>query len=197
MDPMPSLVPHRYSYVSKQKLPYQTYPCRWQIRHISNLLPFKMQLSDSSEALGSNWSKGGLGTWDISDSMSSKSLLTLLLSGALKPLVPWSLIFWGSWWDFQKCEIFTREDCSDMSINQQKVFISQPMTTLCVWDPRVALNLSQGELLRKINYKTTRTTKTMSFVLWWHTSVNKNNSQMQNSRLQKERLVDLVTFLEW
>lgn len=64
------------------------------------------------------------------------------------------------------------------------MFISQPAITLGVWDPNVALSLSQGELLG------------IKIVFWidifWLTITV---SQKQNYRNQKARLVDLGTFL--
>lgn len=43
--------------------------------------------------------------------------------------------------------VLHREDYSDTGLNQYKVFISQPVTTLGIWDPSVSLSLSQCELL--------------------------------------------------
>ena len=45
------------------------------------------------------------------------------------------------------CGASAREDCLDMGFSQWKVSLSQLVTTLGVWDPSVALNLAQGELL--------------------------------------------------
>jgi hypothetical protein len=51
--------------------------------------------------------------------------------------------------------IFTRKDCSDMSLSQWKVFISEPATTLHAQDPSIASSLSQDQVL---------STKTMLWV---------------------------------
>lgn len=51
--------------------------------------------------------------------------------------------------------LFTREDCSDLGLSQQKIFINQPTTTLGVQDPRIVLSLSPDEPL---------STETMSWV---------------------------------
>lgn len=40
-----------------------------------------------------------------------------------------------------------RKDCSDMGISQKNLFVSQAVTTLGIWEPRVARSLSQGEPL--------------------------------------------------
>lgn len=57
-----------------------------------------------------------------------------------KPLLPlsFSFLFRG---------VFASRNCWNMGLSQLKVFISQLVTTLGVWDLGVALSLSQSELL--------------------------------------------------
>ena len=81
------------------------------------------------------------------------------------------------------CGVFTREDCSDMGLNQHKVFISWLVATLGVQDPSVSPSLSQGKPL---------STKTVfwSVILQLIGTVR----QKQNYRKQKDRLVHLEIF---
>lgn len=62
--------------------------------------------------------------------------------------------------------------------------MSWPVTTLVVWDPRVFLVLSRGELL---------STKAIFWVDVFQ--LTRIVSQKQGYRSQKARLVDLETFL--
>lgn len=45
------------------------------------------------------------------------------------------------------CRVSIREDYQDMGLNKYKIFISQQVATLGVWDPTVGSSLFQGELL--------------------------------------------------
>ena len=104
-------------------------------------------VSDPSEALDSDWSKGALETWNISGCVPwpphSSYFQGLWDLWCLKI---WSLV---SWCNLQKYHrLFTRENCSDLGLSRQKVFTRRALTTLSVQNLSVAPKLSQGELLR-------------------------------------------------